>query len=395
MIFVLYLSNDFSLIDIKETAIIVALGIDKEDDVIEVSAQIAVPKTSDQASENPGTVISGKGDTVAIALENIGIRTGWYPKLSFCNVVILGKGVLDGDVMENIDYFIRTAKIQDTAKLCASEKNAKDILTATSPLDELSAFSVTKILQKDAESSSTVSLSSIREFAMGYYSKSGFSLLPMIKTIKIENDSQTKGNQATNHTVNENVVSVSSTPSEEGGNNKKINQIFDATTTLLFSRGKVAGTLEKEQTLAFNLLKQTVNEASIELKGVEYQNKKTNLFLAMRQNFGNAKLKIKNSQPILEINLRLTARLDDTNVTVPPHELVSGYVVPNNVLNGLEEKLTEIYTEIFNKSKQTGCDLFELKDKLYRNHNKYYEGLKNIVIQQTKLFIKIDARSFK
>ena len=109
MIFILYLSNDFSLIDIKETAIIVALGIDKEENVIEVSAQIAVPKSSDQASESPGTVISGKGDTVAIALENIGIRTGWYPKLSFCNVVILGKGVLDGDVMENIDYFIRTA----------------------------------------------------------------------------------------------------------------------------------------------------------------------------------------------------------------------------------------------------------------------------------------------
>ena len=106
-VFVLYLSNDFSLLDIKETALIVALGIDKDGDEIEVTAQLAVPKSSDQAANTPGTTVSGKGQTVAQALENIGVRTGWYPKLSFCNVLVLGEGILHGNVMESIDFFIR------------------------------------------------------------------------------------------------------------------------------------------------------------------------------------------------------------------------------------------------------------------------------------------------
>ncbi|MBP5193673.1 MAG: hypothetical protein J6126_02975, partial [Clostridia bacterium] len=129
-IFFLDLSNDFSLVDIKETAIVVALGVDKTEEEFEVSAQIAVPQATDQAASNKSTVISGKGKTIALAIESIGTHTGWYVKLSFCNIIRLGSELFDRDVMECIDYFTRTERIQDTAELCAAEKTAKEIISA-------------------------------------------------------------------------------------------------------------------------------------------------------------------------------------------------------------------------------------------------------------------------
>ena len=386
-IFVLYLSNDFSLIDIKETALVVALGIDKYEDGVEVSAQLAVPKMSEQAEGTSGTTVSAKGDTVARAIENIGTRTGWYPKLSFCNVVVLGKSITDGNVMESVDYFIRTIKLQDSAELCAAEGTAKEVLTASSPLDTLSSFSLTKILQKDAESSSTITITSMREFAMGYYSKSGFSKMPLIKTVQAE----AKGDATSDKSASK--VQSETGNSGESGEDKK--QLFDATTTLLFNKGKSVCTLDRNQTLAFNLLTHSISEAAIEVKNTTLNGKKANLLIAFRQNFGSVKLRFEKSVPVLKLSLRVAAKIDDTNVTAPPDELVSSYVIPENILLDTENLLKSYLEDIFQKTRDAGCDLFETEDKLYRTAHKFYPAFKGRMLEQVKLDIKINVTSFK
>ena len=393
-VFVAYLSNDFSLIDIKETAIVVALGVDKEDDIYEVSAQIVVPQATEQAASNQGTTVSGKGKTVALAIENIGVHTGWYPKLSFCNVIILGEGVFDGDIMESIDYFIRTIKIQDTAELCAAEKTAKEILTATSPLDELPTFSVTKILQKDAESSSTVSYSSLREFAMGYYSKSGFSQMPLLKIIADAEGGDVKGNQATSFKIKSTADSSSGSESGSNGQGQK-KQLFDATSTLLFTNGKRAYVMPADQTAVYNLLKHRVTETSVELSNAQYNGKETNLMISIRDNSGKIKLKIENSRPTLHVSLSVKARIDDTDISVSPSDLVSGFVVPESVLRDLEKKLADTLTDIFEATKASGCDVFEVRDRLFRTQNKYYEGYQKLILDETSVAISVTAKSFK
>lgn len=383
-VFIAYLSNDFSLIDIKETAVVVALGVDKIDGIFEVSAQIAVPQATDQTASNQGVTVSGKGSTVAHAIENVGEHTGWYPKLSFCNVIILGAGMFDDDVMHSIDYFIRTIKLQDTVELCAAEKTAKEILSATSPLDELSAFSLTKILQKDAQTSSSVSYSSLREFSMGYYSKSGFSLMPLIKIIEDAKGEGAKGNQ-----------SVSLRASSSSGGEEKGMQIFDATSTLLFSHGKKSGVMSPGHTAVFNLLQNRISETTVEVKNTLYDGKNTNLLLGIRDNRGKIKLRVEKGRPTLYVTLSLIAKIEDTDIAVAPKNLVSGYVVPENVLRDLEKKLYTTLDEIFENAKQHDCDVFEIKDRLFRTQNCYYEGLKGLILKETNVKISVTAKSFK
>ena len=63
------LANDFPLVDIKETAIVVAIGLDREGEDYEVSAQIAVPQATDQAAMYKASVISGKAERPPLRLK--------------------------------------------------------------------------------------------------------------------------------------------------------------------------------------------------------------------------------------------------------------------------------------------------------------------------------------
>ena len=115
---ILFLTNNFGLIDIEKTAIVIALGIDKRERGYEVTAQIAVPQSTDSAP-NADAMVKGKGVTIADALDDIGVTTGWYPLLSFCNLIVISDELLKQDVMIFIDYFNRTDKIPDSSLLVA------------------------------------------------------------------------------------------------------------------------------------------------------------------------------------------------------------------------------------------------------------------------------------
>ena len=103
---VAYFSNDFQLINIEKTAIIVALGIDRADEDLEVSVQIAVPQASNQNSTNSDAILSAKDRTLYGALEKISLQTGWYPKLTFCNLIIMGQDLVKENFTPIIDYIL-------------------------------------------------------------------------------------------------------------------------------------------------------------------------------------------------------------------------------------------------------------------------------------------------
>ena len=137
---ILFLTNNFGLIDIEKTAIVIAIGIDKNENEYEVTAQIAVPQATDASKDNSDAMVTGKGGTIADAIDDIGVTTGWYPLLSFCNLIAIGSNALKGDVMTFVDYFNRTDKIPDSSLLVACEGKAKDVLSVRTPLDSVPAF---------------------------------------------------------------------------------------------------------------------------------------------------------------------------------------------------------------------------------------------------------------
>ena len=70
-----FFSNDFGLVDIQKTALVLAAGIDRDEDGFRLTAQIAVPKGTDRTTGGTSSVeIEGRGSTVS-ECEQTYIRT--------------------------------------------------------------------------------------------------------------------------------------------------------------------------------------------------------------------------------------------------------------------------------------------------------------------------------
>ena len=84
----LFFSGDFGLTDVQKTAIVMAVGVDREEETFIVTSQIAIPQSSKQGKQTETVQIVSRGKTIAAAFEDINAKTGWYPKLVFCRLIL-------------------------------------------------------------------------------------------------------------------------------------------------------------------------------------------------------------------------------------------------------------------------------------------------------------------
>ena len=121
-----FFSNDFGLVDIQKTAIILAAGIDRTADGFSLTAQIAVPKGSDRTTGGTSSVeIEGQGATVSDCISAIYAKTGWVPKLVFCDLVLLGEEAARANAFDALDFFLRNVYAPDSCLLPVWEAAAK------------------------------------------------------------------------------------------------------------------------------------------------------------------------------------------------------------------------------------------------------------------------------
>lgn len=127
MLFLLF-SNDFGLVDIHKASIVVAVGVDVTESGYEVTAQAAVPTPAQGEGSAAYTQVTGEGVTVAEAVDDINAKTGFYPKLAFCNLVILGENCKDSRLFTVLDYFYRNDYVPLTALVAMCRGSAKELL---------------------------------------------------------------------------------------------------------------------------------------------------------------------------------------------------------------------------------------------------------------------------
>ena len=239
----LFFTNDFGGISLENTAIIVACGVDYDGSVYTVSCQLA---DSDPSSGNTPSqqqvVISGMGSTPATALSDLVQQTGWYPNLSFCYAIVLGESVLQYDLMEVLDYFLRSEELNDAALICACEGKAGDLLKAKTPLDNVSAFTVLKVIFQSGKGSDAIMGLNLKYLVNRFYSKSN-------------------GLYMTYLTYRE--ADTGASDPKEGKN------VFETDQAVVFQNETFSHQLERPQIRAFNHLTQAVKNGSFELFDLE------------------------------------------------------------------------------------------------------------------------------
>lgn len=402
-----YFSSDFALIDIEKTAIVVAIGIDEGTDKnYKITAQIAIPQATDEAAANDDAVVTAEGNTVMEGIQNVGEKTGWHPKLSFCSLVLIGKKVAEKGVRDIIDYFIVSEKVQNSAVVAMAEERADEILLSKTPLDAISSFAVSKIVLKSQWMTNTVTVANLKKIAVGEYSKSRASFMPVIKSIEEESKSKEGGSGAQSAAisrlspnsgekrltkkVDEKIIFLSgeggsgSSGTESSGGEKSgdKDKVFDATNFAVFSDFALKGQFDKEETQIFNMLKGPAAETYLT---VESGDEKT--LLALRDNRRKINVSFDNGT---EVNLKLffNVEIADSDKGYPLDKQNRRSIVDEKTLDAATKKLNGILLSLVEKIKLYDTDVLGLKDYVYKFRNDKFKDFSKKKLSELKFSIE-------
>lgn len=375
-----FFSNDFGLVDIQKTAIILAAGIDKTENGFSLTAQIAVPKEVDRSTGGTSSVeIKAEGETVSECVTRIFAKTGWVPKLVFCDLIVLGEEAVKEDVISYLNYFLRNEYINDSCRLAVCEGKAGELISSKSAIDDTSSMAIQKLFSDAAENAGNVMRNTLKDFAIGYYGKSKSSYLPYIRA------TTQKGSES-----EEIAASGGSSGSADGaeGGSQEDEKIYSADETALFSEGKMVALLTPDLTFAFALLEDKLSTGTF---NTEEDGKP--ITLSILKTGGNVSLDMKGA-PKVKLKFDLTVRLCCRGTTAPMED-ISGDVVNPETLENAKKTLTEHVTALWNKSKESGCDLFGLKKKLYQSSPKKYNEWKDYLPSAVEPEIDANVKSMK
>ncbi len=375
---IIFFSNDFGIIDIKRAAIITAIAIDYEDNEYSITTQIDVPEATDKNEEKAKTQITTKGETIASAIKHIGSSTGWFPQLYFCNLIIIGSDVSSENTIKILDYFAKTLRVQDSANVILSSTKGSDLLSVSSPFDDISSFAIQKILLKNQGFDNDIMLKNIKDFSSDYYSKSKSSFMPLVSLAEQKNSEDSSSSEG------------QSGGQEESSGSKKF--LFNAKNTALFYEGVKVGELNKDETFCYNLSHSKCKGSEIVAKDVLLDNEYRSVLSIIQKHKYKTFLTFENNKINYNVDIKLKLKISDQTASESDSTYAKNIPIPEPVKNAIEEKITENLTSLFEKEKSLNCDFLKIKENLYRFHTKEYEKYKNDIYSNLNLKINLDIK---
>lgn len=366
-----FFSNDFGLVDIQKTALVLAAGIDRDEDGFRLTAQIAVPKGTDRTTGGTSSVeIEGRGSTVSECISDLYARTGWVPKLIYCDLVVLGESAAEKDVFDCLDAFLRNEYIPDSCLLAACAGSAGELLSSTSAIDDTSALALEKLFSDAAEQAGQVMTTTLREFAIGYFGESRSGYMPYVRAQAQEGSDQGQGGSQSGG------QSMASPKTEE--------KIYSARETAIFSDGVLVGILSPEETFAFSLLKSNVYAGTFSVDGTSY--------LVLRDK-GDIRVTA-SASPAFSLFVDCTVQCYGENHTSAPEQFVKG-TLSRQEEEAVSARLTQSLQALWTSCTQAECDLLFFRRSLRRASPAVYAAWKDLPLSALPVTVQARVRSLR
>ena len=400
---ILFFSNDFGLVDIQKTAIVLAVGIDRENEEFIVNSRIAVPSSSGEQKAAAASIqVETRGDTVGAAIQEINVKTGWYPKLVFLNLIVLGETATEKNTFESLDYFLRNDYMSDDCKICCCEGKAGEKLNTKTTAESIPSLSVGKILSAHSATTGLAAVTTLREFAAGYFGVSNSGYMPVLKVDELsggasggssgnssdgasggssreQEGGQSGGGQEETDSGGASETSQGGSGGESGG------KTFSATETALFSNGVYREKLTKDETFAFLCVNGGVRLATFDAEygGVNYT-------LMIKKSKPKIKFFVDDfATPRLSVSLEMIAELQDVSSSQTIVEIAAPGKTKQAVLDEAGKKLTRLIKSVFEKSRANGCDLFDAGKRLQKYESAYYHAYRDNILERLLFYADV------
>lgn len=397
---ILFFSNDFGLVDIQKTAIVLAVGIDRENDEFIVNSRIAVPSASgDQKAAADSIQVETRGDTVGAAIQDINTKTGWYPKLVFLNLIVLGDTATQKNAFDTLDFFLRYEYMSDDCQVCCCEGKASELLNTETDVEKTPSLAIGKILSEHSATTGLVAVASLRKFSAGYFGVSKSGYMPLLKYVSLSTGKKTDGADSAENTGgsggsggsggaggSENSGSSGGAGGAGGaGGGENAGKTFTATETALFADGVYQGKLTKDETFAFLCVGGGVRLAAFDVDygGVTYT-------LTIKKSKAKIKFYVDDfAAPHLNVQLDIVAGLQDMSSSQTIVEIAAPEKTKQAVLEEAGKKLKRLVHSSFEKSRAYECDLFGAEKRLQKFERKYFNAYRENLLDRVLFYADV------
>ncbi len=397
----LFFSNDFGLIDVQKTAIVIAVGIDREDEGFIITSQIAVPQSSQQGKSSEAVQLVSRGKTVAAAFEQINGKTGWYPKLVFCKLLLFGEKAAQENVFDALDFFLREEYLTDDCLVAVCRNTAQALLNTTALVDSSSSSAISKVLSAHAARTGSVYTSNLKDFSIGYFGDSQSGLLPVLKQeAQQEKSPQGSGNGGREEGGSSESGSSASSSGEGSsaqsgakgqGKSGEDKPVFSARETALFVRGVWRETLTADETFALSAA-----TGKLRLASYSVETNDGACTLTVKRNLPKIGLDVgKDGRGAVQVKISMIAGVRDYAKAQSLEEVKDIGSIPDGVFAAAEKKLSAALITAYEKARGVGCDVLELEERLVKYKKRQYLQHKESLLSNTAITVRVRFQSVR
>ena len=332
---------------VQERASVIGIGVDKNENQYEISVQVIVPTggSSDSQQTDYKGVISAKGINLGDAINNLSTIMGRKLLLMHCNVMVIGETLDNDNLLEFIDYIMRTNRINDSAFIMRSAVSAKELLSMQSTMDSYTSMALQKSSLEHISRGNTVSVN-IMNYAKQTKEAGHCAIIPCIVPVKV---AKPQGDISTS-----------------GGANEEVEEyLFNSEQTGVYKNGEFACLMDKSQTKGYNWIidEEKLNDGSIESPdfGVKVKKRKADWKVDFDEN----------GDPDVNINVELDVEIEEKGKLNEPFF----YKLEDDMKEELVSIVKEDINSLLDLVKRENADIIGLGIKMHKKQLKEYRRL--------------------
>ncbi|MEG1528262.1 MAG: Ger(x)C family spore germination C-terminal domain-containing protein [Clostridia bacterium] len=368
------LSNSIAVTPITQRAVIIGLGVDWIDQQYCVTCEVLSPQGSGEGAtpKKITKVVSGVGQTISIAIDDIHKLTGQLPSLGQCGIIVFGKELFEKKRLNQIlDYFVFSDAFKDGTSVACFDGRAKDLFSYACPLTLSVGFALSEIIQDEADTGSTPNAPLSRFMSKQFNNPSRSYFLSYIKFIPNGNmlGQQKEGN-----------LKVSS--------------------SVVFKDYLYKGILTKNQQEGYNLLykPKSYNTYLVENKDKEFELLPDKALLGTSTKQAKIDYSIIDNKIIADYKckIKLTRTSTDNTGRLFGIMPLNNQYVNDEMKKQVEEQIKQRILDAFSAQAKLECDYLEIANSLYQKYGslatKFLNEHKNAVYEPITINFDINLK---
>ncbi len=247
------------------SAIITAIGVDKQEDEIAVSV-LALSEISKSEMRENTKLLEGTGTTLANAISNIESAVGRRIRMGHVGYIVISQDFADENIAEVLNTLIVAGKVSNTVPLLMCNGKASDLLDKALNLEQSSSYKMREMINNEFNETFTKNIS-IDAFLKGYYSDIHISSLGYVT---LESESVNGINSSSGQSGEQSAQQGTSSGSQSSQEEQK-NTISYKTEHAVFNKGKFQYLLSEDEMSGVNWIVEGELQKMITITGINEQ----------------------------------------------------------------------------------------------------------------------------